>query len=251
VTMMEQYGNDLNAHNARRAAALRSSGGMHGGGRKVGSSSNFATGYNPQMYMPTPQANPMQTLQSGMQLYSNGKNMYDMFSGGNAASSAGNAGSFFNSGNSSVQAAGLADGASSGAGAASGAGASGASSAGSGATGAMGQGLAYLGAAKTALDFTNAMGQKQGVEGRDKGNLGGQLGAAGSGAASGFSLGGPIGAIVGAAGGNEAYQMQHGNREGDLKTVLGGGDDFDFKKSLEYYLKGGPAGADIKGWLGL
>jgi len=49
--------------------------------------------------------------------------------------------------------------------------------------------------------------------------------------------------------GNETYQMQHGNRKGDLKAALGGG-EFDAGESLKYYAMGGPAGADIRTWLG-
>ncbi len=244
---MNAYGNDLNAANQRRAAALRG-GGATGGGGNVSSSSPFNTGRPAPAAYVRPQANIMDTIKQGMQLYDKGSSMYDALTASNSADSAGTAlggASGTGAGGSLTMDLGAGSGASTAADTGS------AASSGSSATGALGNGLAWLGAAKTALDFTNGLGHKQGVEGRDQGNLGGQLGSAVSGAASGFTLGGPIGAIVGAAGGNEAYQMKHGNREGDLKPVIGGGEDFDFMKSLEYYLKGGPAGADIKGWLGL
>lgn len=243
---MGMYGNDLNAANQRRAAALRS--GNPIGGGNVSSNNVFSTGRSSSYPAPyvRPQANIMDTIKQGLKLYDKGSSMYDALSAGGGAADAGSAlggATGTGAGGSLTMDLGAGSGAADTGSAAS----SGASTGGS----ALGSGLAYLGAAKTALDFTNGLGHKQGVEGRDRGNLGGQLGSAGSGAASGFSLGGPIGAIVGAAGGNEAYQMKHGNREGDLKPVIGGGEDFDFKKSLEYYLKGGPAYADIKGWLGL
>lgn len=115
------------------------------------------------------------------------------------------------------------------------------STAAQGAGSTFGQVLGGLNMAKDAYGIYQGMQTPQGMEGRDKGNIGGAAAAAGSGAAGGASVGGPIGAIIGAGLGNESYQWQHGNRKS--LTSVGG--------LIKSELTGGLAARDIGSWTGL
>lgn len=119
--------------------------------------------------------------------------------------------------------------------------AGGSSAAASGAGSTFGSVLGGLNMAKDAYGIYQGMQTPQGVEGRDKGNIGGAAASAGAGAASGASVGGPIGAIIGAGLGNESYQWQHGNRKS--LTSVGG--------LIKSELTGGLAARDIGSWTGL
>lgn len=116
-----------------------------------------------------------------------------------------------------------------------------AGSAASGVGSTFGSVLGGLNMAKDAYGIYQGMQTPQGVEGRDKGNIGGAAAAAGSGAAGGASVGGPIGAIIGAGLGNESYQWQHGNRKS--LTSVGG--------LIKSELTGGLAARDVGSWTGL
>lgn len=115
------------------------------------------------------------------------------------------------------------------------------STAAQGAGSTFGQVLGGLNMAKDAYGIYQGMQTPQGMEGRDKGNIGGAAAAAGSGAAGGASVGGPIGAIIGAGLGNESYQWQHGNRKS--LTSVGG--------LIKSELTGGLAARDVGSWTGL
>ncbi len=131
------------------------------------------------------------------------------------------------------------------------AGASGAGSAVSGGTQAgsaagtagssLGSYAGYAGMGMNALGILQGMQTPQGVEGRDKGNIGGAAMSAGSGAVSGLSAGGPLGALIGAGLGLESYQWQHGNRK-SLTSIPG---------LIKSELTGGLAARDIGSWTGL
>jgi len=113
---------------------------------------------------------------------------------------------------------------------------------GGGGGGGLGTYAGYAGMAKDAFGLGNSMlNTKQGVDGRDKGSIGGSAGAAGMGAAQGFQAGGPLGALVGAGLGNERYQWEHGNR--DMMK--------DPEKLLKSELTGGLAARDMENWFGI
>lgn len=115
-------------------------------------------------------------------------------------------------------------------------------SSGGGGGGGMGSWLGYANMAKDGYNiFDNIKNTEQGVEGRDKGSVGGSLASAGQGAMGGFQAGGPLGALIGAGLGNESYQWEHGNR--DMMKDPG--------KLLESELTGGLAARDMENWFGL